>query len=216
MTIRNNILITLTILSVLLLSSVEQASSSIVTFELGGVLTEVYGPSGLAVGDRFTGRFSYSLDQTGTNVPTPGITNYVFDSYSLTIQGQTVSAMGGGIQIGNLPGFDYFQLNVDPPGTVVTGSINGFPAGTLFLGMNDLTGNAFTDSTLPTTLDLANFTAVRRVDVFFPPANGTAFGEITNLSVVPLPAAMWLFISGLGGLALLLWVRNKASQSLNG
>lgn len=198
---RGKILLPLAVIVVVALSTVEQASGAPVMFELGGVLTEVYGPSGLAVGDRFTGRFSYSLDQTGTNVPTPGITNYVFDSYSLTIQGQTVSAMGGGIQVGNLPGFDYFQLNVDPPGTVVTGSINGFPAGLLFLALNDLTGSAFTDSTLPTTLDLANFTALRRVDVFFPPANGTAFGEITNLSVVPLPGALWLFLSGLGGLA---------------
>jgi hypothetical protein len=200
---RGKILLPLAVIVVVVaaLSTVEQASGATVTFELGGVLTEVYGPSGLAVGDRFTGRFSYSLDQTGTNVPTPEITNYVFDSYSLTIQGQTVSAMGGGIQVGNLPGFDYFQLNVDPPGTVVTGSINGFPAGLLFLALNDLTGSAFTDSTLPTTLDLANFTALRRVDVFFPPANGTAFGEITNLSVVPLPGALWLFLSGLGGLA---------------
>jgi len=198
---RGKILLPLAVIVVAALSTVEQASGATVMFELGGVLTEVYGPSGLAVGDRFTGRFSYSLDQTGTNVPTPEITNYVFDSYSLTIQGQTVSAMGGGIQVGNLPGFDYFQLNVDPPGTVVTGSINGFPAGLLFLALNDFTGSAFPDSTLPATLDLANFTALRRVDVFFPPANGTAFGEITNLSVVPLPGALWLFLSGLGGLA---------------
>ena len=198
---RGKILLPLAIIVVVALSTVERASGATVTFELGGVLTEVYGPNGLAVGDRFTGRFSYSLDQTGTNLPTPGITNYVFDSYSLTIQGQTVSAMGGGIQVSNLPGFDYFQLNVDPPGTVVTGSINGFPAGNLFLALNDLTGSAFSDSTLPTTLDLANFTALRRVDVSFPPANGTAFGEITNLSVVPLPGALWLFLSGLGGLA---------------
>ena len=198
---RVRILLPLAVIVVLGLSTVEPVSGAMVTFELGGVLTEVYGPSGIAVGDHFTGRFSYTLDQTGTNVPTPGITNYVFDSYSLTIQGQTVSAMGGGIQVGNLPDFDYFQLNVDPPGTVVTGSINGFPAGTLFLGLNGLTGSAFTDSTLPTTLDLANFSALRRVDVFFPPANGTAFGEITNLSVVPLPGAVWLFLCGLGGLA---------------
>ncbi|HEY6639935.1 MAG TPA: VPLPA-CTERM sorting domain-containing protein [Nitrospiraceae bacterium] len=202
MTFRNTILFPLAILPILLFNDVEQASSAIVTYGIEGQLTDVFGPSGLAVGDRFTGTFSYSLDQTGTNVPTPGITNYVFDSYSLTIQCQTVSAMGGGIQVGNLSGFDYFQLNVDPLGTVVTGSINGFPAGLLFLALNDLTGSAFTDSTLPTTLDLANFTGLRRVDVFFPPANGTAFGEITNLSVVPVPAALWLFVSGLGGLAL--------------
>lgn len=198
---RVRILLPLAVIVVMGLSTVGPVSGAMVTFEVGGVLTEVHGPSGLAVGDRFTGRFSYSLDQTGTNVPTPGITNYVFDSYSLTIQGQTVSAMGGGIQVGNLPGFDYFQLNVDPPGTVVTGSINGFPAGLLFFAMNDLTGSALMDSTLPTTLDLASFAALRRVDVFFPPANGTAFGEITNLTVVPLPGAVWLFLSGLGGLA---------------
>ncbi len=69
MTSRNTILSTLMVLSVLLFSNVEVASGSTVTFEIGGVLTEASGTNGLAVGDPFTGTFSYSLGQTGTDAP---------------------------------------------------------------------------------------------------------------------------------------------------
>jgi hypothetical protein len=213
-----NLLFTFAVAFVLLfISSVEQASSSIVTFEIEGALTEVFGPSGLAVGDPFTGTFSYSLGQTGTNVPPTGpaeITRYVFDTYSLTIQGQTISATGGDIGIYNQSSFDHFGLN-DAFAGVVTGSINGISVSQLFLGLTDITGTAFTDTSLPPTLTLADFPDLRRIDIAFSPNNGSAFGEITNLSVVPVPAAIWLFISGLGGLALLRG-RNKTAKNLNG
>jgi hypothetical protein len=191
MTIRNTIISISALLSVLLFSSVEQASGSIVTFEVSGVLTEVGGPSGLAVGDPFTGTFSYSLAQTGTNAPGfTDITRYIFDSYSLTLQGQTISATGGDIGIYNLSGFDHFKLN-DTSGGIVTGSINGIPVTQMFLGLTNIAGNAFTSTSLPPSLNLADFPDLRSIEFVFLPDDGLAFGEIKNLSVVPVPAAIW-------------------------
>ena len=210
-----NLLLTFAVAFVLLFSSVEHASGATVTFEIGGALTEVYGPSGLVVGDLFTGTFSYSLGQTGTNVPLPGageLTRYAFDSYSLTIQGQTISATGGDIGIYNIPGFDHFKLNGTSAG-IVTGSINGIPASQLFLGLTNLTGNAFTNTSLPTALNLADFPDMRRIDLVFQSNRGAVIGEITNLSGVPLPAAIWFFILGLGGLGLLKWKGRSTENS---
>jgi hypothetical protein len=59
------------------------------------------------------------------------------------------------------------------------------------------------DTSLPTALNFGDFPNPRRIDVVFTEGRGAVIGEITNLSVVPVPAASWLFMSGLGGLALL-------------
>jgi hypothetical protein len=213
-----NVLFALAFVFLLASSIGEQASGATITFEIGGTLTEVYGPSGLMVGDPFIGTFSYFLGQTGTNVPIIGsgeLTRYVFDSYSLTVQGQTISATGGDIGIYNIPGFDHFKLNDTSAGTVA-GTINGIPASQLFLALTSLSGNVFTNTALPTTLNLADFPDLRRIDIAFSDgsnANGSAIGEITKVSVVPVPAAMWLFISGVGGLALFRVSRKKKSYS---
>lgn len=130
---------------------------------------------------------------------------YVFDSYSLIIQGQTVSSKGGDLTIFNHPPFgDRFHLNADltTPAAIVTGSINGAPATELFLALVNLNGNPFTNTSLPTALNLADFSDLRRIDVIFQEGSGAVIGEITNLSVVPLPASSWLFISGLVSFAL--------------
>lgn len=203
---------------VLLLGTMEPAAGSIVTFEIDGTLTEVYGPSGLAVGDPFTGTFSYATGQIGTNFPPIGsgeITRYLFESYTLTIKGQTVSATGGDIGIYNIPGFDHFKLNDTSAGTV-TGSINGIPVSQLFLGLTDLTGNVFATTNLPTTLDLADFSGFRRIDIVFSDGtngNGSAFGVISSLNAVPAPAGVWLFGSGIAAMAAMAGRRTKNSEA---
>lgn len=188
----------------LLSSIIEPASGSTVTFEFGGELTQVGGPNGLAVGDPFTGTFSYTLEQPGTIVPAGSSMKYVFDSYSLTIQGQTVSSTGGDITIFNDSFGDRFHLNADltTPAAIVTGSINGAPATQLFLALVNLNGNPFTNMSLPTTLNLEEFPDLKRIDVIFQEGSGAVIGEMTNLSTVPLPASIWLFISGLVSFAI--------------
>ena len=113
---------------------------------------------------------------------------------------------------------DNFTLNVDDttPAAIVTGSINGAVGFELFLFLRALNGAPFIDTSLPPSLNLADFPDMRRIDLAFQSNRGAVIGEISTLSAVPLPAAIWLFISGSGGLGLLLWGRNKAEQSLNG
>jgi len=201
---------------VLLLGTMEPAAGSIVTFEIGGTLTEVSGPSGLVVGDLFSGMFSYSTGQIGMNVPGSGdITRYLFESYTLTVKGQTVTATGGDIGVYNIPGFDHFKLN-DTSAGVVTGSMNGIQVSQLSLALTDLTGNVFTTTSLPTTLDLENFADLRRIDITFSDGtngNGSAFGGITSLNAVPIPAALWLFGSGLAAMAGLARRRTKNGEA---
>jgi len=70
------------------------------------------------------------------------------------------------------------------------------------------------DTSLPPSLNLADFSDMRRIDLVFQSNRGAVIGEISVLSAVPLPAAIWLFISGLGGLGLL-WGRNKTGKTAN-
>jgi hypothetical protein len=211
---KNNLLLTFGIVFVLLFSIVEQASSSIVTFGYGGALTQVGGPNGLAVGDHFTGTFSYTPAQVGAP-ESGGGTRYAFDTFSLTILGQTASSTGGTILVYNQPPTlgDRFHLNADPTttGAIVTGSINGAPASQLYLALVNVDGGSpFLNESLPTSLNLAGFPDLKRVDLLFQEGSGAVIGEITNVSVVPLPGTVWLFISGVGGLAYLR-VRSKAA-----
>lgn len=65
----------------------------------------------------------------------------------------------------------------------------------LILALNDITDTALSGSTLPATLDLSSFTALRTVNFWFSPNNGGACGDITSLNVVPLPGAAYLFLA---------------------
>lgn len=182
------------------------ASASTVTFGFEGELVQVGGPNGLTLGDPFTGTFAYTLEQSGTSISGGG-TQYVLDAFSLTLLGQTVSSSGGNVHVynqPNAPAGDRLHLNIDPTTTTATvaGSINGAPAAQLYLALVNLSGSPFVDESLPSTLNIMNFPDLKRVDLIFSPGYGAVIGEITNVSVVPLPAAVWLFIEGLIGLGL--------------
>lgn len=180
------------------------ALASTVMFGFEGELVQVGGPNGLTIGDPFTGTFAYTLEQSGTSVSAGG-TQYVLDAFSLTLLGQTVSSSGGNVRVYNQPSVgDRLHLNIDPTTTTATvaGSINGAPAAELYLALVNLSGSPFDDESLPSTLNIMNFPDLKRVDLIFSPGYGAVIGEITNVSVVPLPAAVWLFIEGLIGLGL--------------
>lgn len=184
------------------------ASASTVTFGFEGELVQVGGPNGLTIGDQFTGTFAYTSEQIGTSVSAGG-TQYVLNAFSLTLLGQTISSSGGNVRVYDQPSSnalagDRLHLNIDPTTTTATvaGSINGAPAAELYLALVNLSGSPFVDESLPSTLNIMNFPDLKRVDLIFSPGYGAVIGELTNVSVVPLPAAVWLFIEGLIGLGL--------------
>jgi hypothetical protein len=124
----------------LLIGVGQDAIATSVTFGFEGRLTQVGGPNGLALGDGFAGSFSYTLQQTGTNVPLiiPGeMTRYALGSFSVTVGGQRATSTGGRISIANdnlpfqnAPGVVWDGMELDPgpdAGGIVFGSINGFP-----------------------------------------------------------------------------------------
>lgn len=214
-----NLLLISVVVLALFSSIVGQASGSTATFDFGGVLTQVGGPNGLAVDDAFTGTFSYTVEQVGIPVSGGG-TQYSLESFSLTILGQTASATGANAIIYNdnpVLLSDRFRLNADPAttGAIVTGAINGAPASQLYLALVGHGNFPFINESLPTALNLEDFPDLRRVDLIFSPGNGAVIGQITAVSVVPLPGAVWLFISGLGSLALFC-VGKKKKLSLLG
>ncbi|MCS6286558.1 MAG: hypothetical protein H8K08_14125 [Nitrospira sp.] len=184
------------------------ALASTITFGFEGELVQAGGPNGLTLGDPFTGTFAYTLEQSGTSISGGG-TQYVLDAFALTLLGQTVSSSGGNVRIYNQPSSnalagDRLHLNIDPTTTTATvaGSINGAPVAEFYLALVNLSGSPFVDESLPHTLNIMNFPDLKRVDLIFSPGYGAVIGEITNVSVVPLPTAAWLFIEGLIGLGL--------------
>ena len=120
------------------------------------------------------------------------------DAFSLTILGRTVSSSGGNVRVYDQPSSnalagDRLHLNIDPTTTAATvaGSINGAPAAELYLAIVNLSGSPFAGESLPSTLNIMNFPDLKRVDLIFSPGYGAVIGELTNVSVVPLPAAVW-------------------------
>jgi len=190
----------------------QDAIAADVTFGFEGRLVQVAGPNGLAVGDGFTGSFSYTLEQTGANVPLiiPGqMTRYALGSYSVTVGGQRATSTGGTISIANdnLPYpnapyvvWDSMELHPGPyAGGVVIGSINGVPVSDFLFFLVNTEGQPFSDTSLPGNLALSDF-PTRQMHVMFANGGGSVIGEITSLQLIPEPSVNSLL--SLVGLAL--------------
>lgn len=130
------------------------------------------------------------------------ITNTTFGTYTITnfsvnIGGYTATmGTSGQVDIRNgLPGLDRFNMEVNAP----NGSNVNFLAPRLF--DFDLRGPStqFGTDALPTTVpSIASFTNFNRWRLVFGPGNGHVVrGDITSMTVVPLPAAVILFGAGL-------------------
>jgi hypothetical protein len=206
----------------LLIGIAQGAIAASVTFGFGGRLVQVGGPNGLAVGDGFTGSFSYTLGQTGTDIALviPGeVTRYALDSYSVTIGGQRATSIGGTISIANdnlpfqnYPNVVWDRVDLDPgpdAGGIVSGSINGFPASDFQFSLVNLGGQPFSDTSLPGNLALSDFPALRQMQVMFANGGGAVFGEVTSLELIPEPGAGALL--GLAGVALVARLRNRGA-----
>ncbi len=197
-----------TLATLIVLSVVTTASASTVTFGFAGNLFQLNGANGFSVGNTFTGTFSYSLQQQGVNVPLgiPGQeTRYVLSGYTLTIQNQTITASGGRIDIGNdqrpfpsSPGivWDNVELSMGTSaGTSLSCSLNGLAVTDLSLGLVSLTGQPFSDTSLPTNLPLQYFNSdVSSAEIGLTFSNNQGFnGTITSLQVVPEPGVVTFF-----------------------
>ena len=122
---------------------------------------------------------------------------YTITNFSLNIGGYTATmGTSGQVEIKNgLPGLDGFKMTVNAP----SGLNVNFLAPRLFdfelRGPNTQFGTDALPTTVPT---IASFTNFNRWRLVFGPGNGHVVrGDMSSLTVVPLPAAVILFGAGL-------------------
>jgi hypothetical protein len=137
-----------------------------ITFNFGGVY-ESNVPDSLALfptGTPFSGTLTYDSAQTGVLTFSGGgswtQTEFTFDSLTLTIEGQTITAGPDHLVVDNdvdygVPGakLDAFATAVSP----ISGKLNGVDVYYLSFGLYDLSGTVFSGPELPTNLDLTSF-----------------------------------------------------------
>lgn len=163
-------------------------------------------PGPFSGGDFFSG--SFTLDES---ISPTGVNNRFSDAvnnFILEVNGNTFTGEGGDVIQRDLTGEDYLSITVDDTST--TGQVDelSFTGGSFeFFGLN-----LFSDPTiLANNLTIADFSQIRYIFRFGTFSSNAAsgnylditsfdFGSLNNEpSVVPVPAAAWLFGSALLG-----------------
>ena len=179
------------------------------------------GGSTIPAGSDFTGVLSYETPQSGVITSFAGGTQSVFsfNSLTLTIGGQTVSASAGQLGLYNdvnpssgVPVGDSLYTFVpgipgNGPGPS-SGSIDGLVPNYIYLGLVDASGAVFTSSALPQTLTLSQFNEAFLGINYGPFGAGntttifplTSLNTVSNSQPVLEPASSLLLGTGLIGL----------------
>ena len=163
------------------------------------------GLGGIPDGTPYSGEFSYedNSPNLGTN---PSVGVYEYNYFEVTIGADTIFADLTGttsgtpsrIFISNSPGADTMNVNANPAG----GSVGTYTS-VLAFNVAFTDSDVFNDISLPgnnLTIDdfqFSNFSGLATL------SNGVVVdfgGTVESLQAVPLPAALWLFGSGLIGL----------------
>lgn len=166
-----------------------------------------------------SGTFSYDTEDPGTSV-SPTFQMFRSDAISITVDLPSFTRSyvppDTSIRLYNNDNTDSDLLRVRGTSPFVGTGLTEFLNLTLF----DETQTAFSElSSLPSLLDLADFSATRIDFAIDDRENNRRLGlygfdaqitSLTELTPVPLPAALPLFAGGLGLLALLGWRRKRA------
>jgi len=182
-----------------------QLNAAPITYNFTAVLNIPFGFGSLAPDTNVSGSFTYDdiqLDQSPTN---DSIGSYSYTDFSITtFDGEALNATAAGNK--NLSVFNGFGANLVDllmvASSSVSGTLGGETVDSISLAFIDDTGLAFTDVSLLAEYALSDFTS-SNLNVMGGNGAYAANGVITSLSiatVVPLPAAVWLFGSGLLGL----------------
>jgi hypothetical protein len=165
----------------------------------------LFGPiGGVQVGDEFTGRFSYEIAPTNPD-QAPGDPELgIYNGSELVIEGAAIPFEPPLVSvrhafIATLPpappsSFDRFTIATSSPGSLYLAGIR--------LTLEAPYGAAFSDDSLPETLDLSAFTdgaalaGVRAIGIF-PVPNIEDRGTIASLLQVPEPTASAMIAAGL-------------------
>ncbi len=207
----------------LLLGSVASHATTLVTYDIVGFVSTAAPAAGLSVGDPFSARLTYDLDAPVTSSNAPNAT------YSPATPGFSFSVgvndrFSGGVSVPPPPGIDDLQItNGIPNGalgdrfrilrSVTSNVVSGVEVVSLDFNLQDLSGDnpAFVGLGIPGVLLLADYDVA---SVFI---NTSSFQNasvmITSITLVPIPAALPLFLAGLAGLGV---IRRRKSKIIVG
>ena len=201
------------------------ADAASVTYSYSGVVDEIgidstgqIAAAGITVGSTFTGSFEYDSNASPTS------TTATQDDFSLI---NIVAEFDNGISLSSGANQEIAVINdtkdvfLSFAPQFVSSSFQYDPVSHYFeLKLSDSTGSVFSSTDLPSTLNLSDFDG--RQFLFWGANNkkgvtGTGrdrfsgtITSLTEISPVPLPPALPLFLTGLGGLGFFGWRRKHA------
>ncbi len=153
--------------------------------------------SNLAVPGSYTYDHSFSAPTTLI----PGTSYGFYDDFVFTISGALASSITSTIDLGNVLQISNLQARLYQPAAGETLPVLGRPTNNVIDAWSVAVGPGLgTISVIaPTLLSAGTYVLELRGNVTG--SNGGSYAGVLNVAPVPLPAAAWLFISALGGVA---------------
>lgn len=192
--------------------AIKSASAAVLKFSYGGTITRVVQndaglleAAGFGLNSTFTGQFEYDTAEIAVVVIEGTTVNYALISLSLQFDPSHsfVSDSSAGIQIRNtLSSFD--SINPFSNGSMTNLSYDNLRVS---LALFDFTATVFDDLSLPNTLSFGSFNSTGFLFDGVVLADNTAdiyqgnITTLTQLTAIPLPAALPLYGTGLGAIA---------------
>ncbi len=163
-----------------------------------------------AKGDTISGSFTYD----NTTESPPGFTGSYRDNHdsSFSLNGLNGTTSGNQILVYNDlsdTGDQFDSRNYS--GSYTGDLVAGYQVSQIFVRFTDSTGTVFSDRSLPETLNSADFDFRGGSRIDLDGNGGSVQFNVTGFTatIIPVPAAVWLFSSALAGLG---WVRRRQLQ----
>jgi hypothetical protein len=190
-----------------LLAAPDRSQAASISFNFSGSVGNVFGgvftPQGFGA-DGFTtslpvsGGGTYNSNSTDANSnPNIGRYNNPIQDFSLSVGTYVASFAPGNsfIRVTNSAagtGSDIYELRVNG---LLGNAVNGYTPTSFLLELTDPSGTAFSNAALPSGPPSLSSFATSQFRLIFGSASTRVQGALTSL--VPLPAAVWLFGAGL-------------------
>ncbi|MGD9725898.1 MAG: hypothetical protein AB7V39_05835 [Nitrospiraceae bacterium] len=192
------------VLGLLLLAVPRPGVAAPVTFEFTGLVTNVSGDlftaggtgaNGFRAGLPLTGSYTFnSLTPDTSGNPAVGEYTNAISNMTMTIGDYTATFNPGTsiIRVTDRPFVDLYEVQING---LLGNSVKGFTPTIFNFELQDPSANAFSNTALPTLAPSVSSFASAQWRMIFGAKGRTVEGGLSSL--VPLPAAVWLFGAGL-------------------